>query len=242
MKHLVGPLLVIAWMSSCASTFELPGPYSDQGLRVEATGYYYVTHGLTRKIHGIEGLATNETGQDLGMVVLNFDVLDDSGVKVADAMASTSNLEAGGTWQFQAVMMSPFGSRVSRIEPGSVTMMTKAGGAVETRSVGVELAGPTEVKGVRIELHEVTSSPVGGNAWCTVRGTAQNTTDTDYSMCLITLALLEDGKAQVGSAVASTPGLQSGRSWKFEATALVGSGAELARVEVASVSVLPVGP
>jgi hypothetical protein len=52
--------------------------------------------------------------------VLNLDVLDASGVKVASAVASTTGLKASQTWQFQALFTNPFSVKFQSIAPGPI--------------------------------------------------------------------------------------------------------------------------
>ena len=55
---------------------------------------------------GISGYAFNETGRQLRSVILQFGIYDPAGTKVADALASTMNINVGGSWRFQAFVVS----------------------------------------------------------------------------------------------------------------------------------------
>lgn len=54
----------------------------------------------------IRGNAVNESGNDYDYVQIDFDVLDGSGAKVADALANTSGLNAGQSWRYEALATS----------------------------------------------------------------------------------------------------------------------------------------
>ena len=74
-------------------------------------------------VTGVSGLATNESGRNLITCIVNLDVLDDSGVKVAGATASTTGLKASQTWRFQAVFTNPFSVNFQSITPGQIIVL-----------------------------------------------------------------------------------------------------------------------
>lgn len=72
---------------------------------------------------GITGLAINESRRDLHICVINFDVLDAAGVKVSSAFASTTDLNAGQSWRFQAVFANPYSVSFKSVMPGELMAM-----------------------------------------------------------------------------------------------------------------------
>ena len=53
----------------------------------------------------ISGTFTNLTDSQLGYVSVSYNLFDADGNQLGTAYANTSNLDAGGTWKFEAVGM-----------------------------------------------------------------------------------------------------------------------------------------
>ena len=85
---------------------------------MDVTGLSYNGAG---QVVAINGIATNKSGRDLQTCMITFDLLNSSGVKVGEAVASTLNLRDGQQWQFQAFVGGVFGVPISSVQPGSVT-------------------------------------------------------------------------------------------------------------------------
>ena len=114
------PVLAIM-LNSCVPPprVTLPEPFTASGIRVTVDGLY--ESGST--VHGVDGLAENLSGRDFSACFLNFDVLDEQGVKVGDAIASTTGLAAGQKWRFQAIFTTPFKTRFQALKAGRVQCM-----------------------------------------------------------------------------------------------------------------------
>lgn len=74
-------------------------------------------------VSGISGIATNVSGRDLTLCQITFNVLDATGIKVADAVASTNGLKAAQKWRFNATFLNPFGENFASIVPGQTTWL-----------------------------------------------------------------------------------------------------------------------
>ncbi len=83
---------------------EFPPAYEESGVRIVVDGLYR----LGDTVVGVTGMATNTTNADVRQCTVNFDVVDQSGVKVGDAVASTLGLKPGQQWRFQAAFTIPF--------------------------------------------------------------------------------------------------------------------------------------
>ncbi|MGE5307034.1 MAG: FxLYD domain-containing protein [Alphaproteobacteria bacterium] len=99
-------VIVLFLLSGCAilaPQLEYPDPYDQNGIRVEVGGVYR----RDISVVGITGIASNGTGRDLQSCLIYFDIVDSSGIKVADAVASVQGLRAGQQWRFHATFTTP---------------------------------------------------------------------------------------------------------------------------------------
>lgn len=55
----------------------------------------------------IKGEAENVSGSELRSVIVEFNLYDSSGAQVGTALDTTSNLDAGATWKFEAIGYAP---------------------------------------------------------------------------------------------------------------------------------------
>lgn len=120
---MVGVLAVLSGCSTLgAPSVRVPEPYTAKGVRVEVSGLYRDGWG---NVVGVAGEAVNETESSLGVCTIGLEAVDDSGAKVADAVAFTNSLGPGQRWKFQAVFTAPFESSFREIRPGNVTALTQ---------------------------------------------------------------------------------------------------------------------
>lgn len=96
-------LMMAIMVAGCATPPPLP-PVTSNGITVQLSGFE-VGPNLVRL--GINGTATNTRLTSARMVALTIEVLDGSGVKVAEAMAITQNISPGQSWRFMAPMNPP---------------------------------------------------------------------------------------------------------------------------------------
>jgi hypothetical protein len=68
--------------------------------------------------------------------------LDASGIKVASAVASTTGLKAGQTWQFQALFTNPFSVKFRSIAPGQVIALPEPAASRAQEEAGAAAAKP----------------------------------------------------------------------------------------------------
>ena len=78
----------------------------------ELTGDTYTTK--------ISGVFTNTSGEKLGYVSVSYNLFDADGNQIDTAYANTSNLDAGGTWKFEATALSGT-DKVASYKLGDVT-------------------------------------------------------------------------------------------------------------------------
>jgi len=104
--------------SSAQPAIEFPPPYDDNGIRIAVDGLYRVGDSVV----GVTGIATNVTKRDFRQCTVNLDIVDRSGVKVGDAIASTQGLHAGQQWRFQAAFTIPFQAFFAAVRPNRVTV------------------------------------------------------------------------------------------------------------------------
>jgi hypothetical protein len=95
----------------------LPAPYTSRNVTVTVEGLW--KNGLG-EVSGISGTAKNVGNVDLKLCEVKFDILDSTGVKVSDALASTYGLNAGQTWRFQATFTTPYAVSFSTVQASKV--------------------------------------------------------------------------------------------------------------------------
>lgn len=121
MRALWTGLAACTAISGCATTEQGPkvalaAPDEDQ--RIALTVDNPLT-GSTGDVWGLSGTARND-GSDLATCMLTFDIMDASGTKLGDALASTEGLQSGQTWRFQATISVPSSLNFDSIQPGRV--------------------------------------------------------------------------------------------------------------------------
>jgi hypothetical protein len=123
--YLVGLVALAACVHSPAIL--TPAPFDQSGVRVVVNGGYfvggdYLTPGT---LSGIYGTATNMTARAMSSVFINFDLLDAEGAKIGTAITSTTDLDAGQSWKFQAAVGSGYAASTRRIRVTSVNAYWK---------------------------------------------------------------------------------------------------------------------
>lgn len=97
-----------AGVGGCATPVqkvEIPQSTVIKGIRIDLDEEFRsATFGAP--LVGVSGLATNETGRRLRMLALTLGVYDKDGVKISAAHASTTALEVGAKWRFDAIFSS----------------------------------------------------------------------------------------------------------------------------------------
>jgi len=101
-----------------------PAPYTDNGISVTVNGLWKDGYG---RVIGIDGIATNVSGEDLQLCQITFDVIDQSRVKVSTALAVSNGLKAAQSWRFQASFTTPYAVNFSSIESGAITTIPAKG-------------------------------------------------------------------------------------------------------------------
>ena len=130
MKSLKGFWAVVAAcmvISGCATTEQgpkvaLPAPYEKHDVAVTVDSLLTDSNG---DVWGLSGTATNE-GSDLATCMLTFDIMDASGAKVGDAIASIEGLRSNQTWRFQATISVPSSVYFTSIQPGQVMAIPRS--------------------------------------------------------------------------------------------------------------------
>lgn len=110
------PLLLAAVASSCSAVgpkLDLPTPVVVNDVRVELTGV--LSHYGRGGVGGFRGSATNTSDEALSYCIITLELLDPTGAKIGDAMATTTHLAAGQTWRFDAHNANTIASSVERV-------------------------------------------------------------------------------------------------------------------------------
>ena len=115
------PFVLAAVASSCSAVgpkLDLPTPVVVNDVRVELTGV--LTQYGRGGVGGFRGAATNTSDEALTYCVITLELLDPSGAKIGDAMATTTHLDAGQTWRFDAHNANTISSPVERVRVAQV--------------------------------------------------------------------------------------------------------------------------
>ncbi|MFN9787324.1 MAG: FxLYD domain-containing protein [Planctomycetia bacterium] len=115
------PLVLAAVACSCSAVvpkLDLPSPIVVNDVRVELTGV--LSHYGRGGVGGFRGAATNTSDEALSYCVITLELLDPSGAKIGDAMATTTHLDAGQTWRFDAHNANSITSHVDRVRVAEV--------------------------------------------------------------------------------------------------------------------------
>jgi hypothetical protein len=102
----------------------LPETTVMKGIRVSVDrSYRKGTIGMP--LIGISGLATNETGRPLRMLMIEFGAYDAAGIKLSSGMAALQSLAAGASWRFDALFVSLVdrSSQLKTVQLENVTSM-----------------------------------------------------------------------------------------------------------------------
>ncbi|MCK6445515.1 MAG: FxLYD domain-containing protein [Planctomycetes bacterium] len=155
------PLLLVALVSSCTSVapkLDLPSPVVINDVRVEVT--CVLSHYGRGGLSGFSGTATNTSGEALSYCIVTLELLDPSGAKIGDAMATTTHLAAGQTWRFDAHNANTITSSVERVRVAQVqTDKSLVAGIARQRATGGAARAPKpEVATSVSETQPVTSS------------------------------------------------------------------------------------
>jgi len=101
-------IMLAILFGACATTpsLELPAATEKNDIAIAVAG---ILQGRTwpYPILGLFGVARNNTGKDLSHCIIIFDLLDEHGAKVGEALAATSHLDAAQEWHFKAYTSSP---------------------------------------------------------------------------------------------------------------------------------------
>lgn len=104
MKFPLASGLAAVLVSACAaipSNLDLPSPAVVHDVRVEVTGV--LRHGgIGGGVAGFRGVATNLGDETLSFCTVTFELLDPTGAKIGNAMATTQHLAPGVPWKFDA--------------------------------------------------------------------------------------------------------------------------------------------
>jgi hypothetical protein len=117
MKILRSVALAIT-LASCAHPMTFPAPYNQGPLQITVNDFSGDGNG---HITGVSGTATNVSGKYLKYCTISFNVIDSSGTKISEAIASTLGLDSGQSWKFQAGFDSPFSLGSTHLTPGQTT-------------------------------------------------------------------------------------------------------------------------
>jgi hypothetical protein len=108
----------------------LPSSFTQKGVTVKIDGLSQAPDGA---ILGVNGTAKNVTASDLRFCQISFSFLDQAGVKLDDAKATTKSLKSAQVWHFQAIMTHPSQSSYASILPEKVI-------AIPVKTQNAELA------------------------------------------------------------------------------------------------------
>ena len=139
--------VLAAVASSCSAVtpkLDLPSPVVVNDVRVELTGVLsrYGRGG----VGGFRGVATNTSDEALSYCIITLELLDPSGAKIGDAMATTTHLDAGQTWRFDAHNANSITSPVDRVRVAQVqTNRSLLAGLVKPRGIPGEPSDQTGV-------------------------------------------------------------------------------------------------
>jgi hypothetical protein len=95
----------------------LPAVYTEKGVTVKIDQVWQDSDG---KILGVIGSAKNVTASDLRFCQIMLSFLDQAGVKIDAAKASTKALKSAQIWHFQAALPAPSQALYSSIRPDKV--------------------------------------------------------------------------------------------------------------------------
>jgi hypothetical protein len=95
----------------------LPAAYTQKGVTVKIDGLWQTPDG---GILGVSGTAKNVTASDLRFCQISLAFLDQAGLKLDDAKASTKSLKSAQVWHFQAALAHPSPAPYSSIMPDKV--------------------------------------------------------------------------------------------------------------------------
>jgi len=95
----------------------LPSVYTQKGVTVKIDGLWQSPGG---EILGVSGTAKNVTASDLRFCQISLAFLDQGGVKLDDAKASTKSLKSAQVWHFQAALAHPSDAPYSAVMPGKI--------------------------------------------------------------------------------------------------------------------------
>lgn len=112
--------LVVGGCSLQESQIKMPPPYTQGALHIALDGLWRDVSG---NVSGVSGIATNVSGHDLLLCSVSLNLLDDAGVKVTEALATTNGLQLAQQWRFQATFSNPFSTTFTSIAPGVTTCL-----------------------------------------------------------------------------------------------------------------------
>ena len=95
----------------------LPAAYTQKGVTVKIDGLW---QGPGGEILGVNGTAKNVTASDLRFCQISLAFLDQGGVKLDDAKASTKSLRSAQVWHFQAALAHPSDAPYSAVMPEKI--------------------------------------------------------------------------------------------------------------------------
>lgn len=128
MRRSILAALIASLFTGCVAVPEpevhLPATYTDKGVSVTVNGLLRDNEGT---VIGIDGVATNVSGEDLKLCEVTFDALDAAGLKVSSAIAATTSLKSGQGWRFQATSTNSFAVRFVTIAAGPITTIPASG-------------------------------------------------------------------------------------------------------------------
>lgn len=96
------------------SNLKLPAPAVVHDVRVEVTGLLR-QGGLGGGIAGFRGEARNQSRETLKFCTVTLELLDSSGAKIGNALATTQHLAPGVPWKFDAYCTAAVGTRLDSV-------------------------------------------------------------------------------------------------------------------------------
>lgn len=159
---LAGTLVLAAVATSCSAVapqLDLPSPIVVNDVRVELTGV--LTHYGRGAVGGFRGAATNTSDEVLTYCIITLELLDPSGAKIGDAMATTTHLDAGQTWRFDASCANSIASPIEQVRVAQVqTNRSLLAGLVKPRGNPGARSDPSEVAPTQTPKVDALADPV----------------------------------------------------------------------------------
>lgn len=106
--------LTLLGCAAVPAHLNMPAPSTIHDVRVEITGVLR-SGGIGGGIAGLRGVATNVGDETLQFCIVTLELLDPSGAKIGNAMATTQHLSPGVPWKFDAYNAGTIRSAIDRV-------------------------------------------------------------------------------------------------------------------------------